>query len=58
MNYDTYPHNNEGEPHGEWILYHDNGNLGCIGKWVNGIMVNNWAWYDMEGKEREKVFYI
>lgn len=47
----------DGEPDGLWLIWHQNGNIKCIGHNSNGKRVGRWTWFDSRGRKKsEEIF--
>ena len=44
-------------PHGEWVLFHQNGQLSARGKFRNGKRHGKWKFYDVKGDLIERGRY-
>ena len=50
-------YNRNGEKHGLWEHYFENGNLYSIGLYKNGMRSGNWEFYYSNGGLRDKKLY-
>ena len=57
-NKDKRPYNENGERHGYWERYHDNGKLWYKGTYVNGIKHGYWELYYSDGNLDYKGSYV
>jgi antitoxin component YwqK of YwqJK toxin-antitoxin module len=55
---DITPRNENGERHGYWEWYYDNGQLSYKGNYVNGKLHGYWESYYSNGQLAYKGFYI
>lgn len=52
------PRNKKGQPHGNWEVYHDNGNLHFISNIINGTFSLGFEEiHNMDGKLISKIYY-
>jgi len=54
----TNQFNNNGEKHGEYVFYYDDGKLGLKGNYINGNRDSLWVTYNVKGKLTLKEYYI
>jgi antitoxin component YwqK of YwqJK toxin-antitoxin module len=52
------PRNAQGQPHGIWVGYHDNGKLWFKGTFINDLRHGLWIWYYTTGKLSYKGNYM
>ena len=50
-------YNANGERHGIWEVYYDNGQLGFKCIYENGNLIGLWEWYDKGGLNKNIKFY-
>jgi antitoxin component YwqK of YwqJK toxin-antitoxin module len=55
---DKEPRNAQGQQHGIWEIYYDNGKLLYKGTYINGLRHGLWIWYYTNGKLSYKGNYI
>jgi uncharacterized protein len=57
-NKDITPYNEQGQPHGYWESYYDDGQLEYKGNYVNDKRHGYWEDYWSNGQLRDKRYYI
>jgi antitoxin component YwqK of YwqJK toxin-antitoxin module len=55
---DISSYNDQGEAHGYWEVYWNNGQLLYKGNYINGKEHGYWEWYYDNGKLNTKIYYI